>query len=492
MMMVLQMCVILSGVIEAVLGIWLAVAGQSHPVVRWLLDLGAPAQGSVGSAPFIGIFLALGCFLAAGLNVLIWSWLREDRDEAYALINLYGGFAFLGGIALFAAFSTGRGGSGASVAAWIPLVVDSLRGAALLAIGNVVHYAPMTVRELRLPERAPGTPRPSVGREAARSRGEEGRPGRHADRRGGRDRGGARAPSGPPRPQPMAAPAPSASSPRRPAAAVPSAAVDDSASEADGLRRRSRGRRGGRRGRAGRGEEQTLNPPAMAETPRGATPARATVDELVVRPLPPAATGTGERDRERDELHREERFRERHPREDRPREDRPREDHPREGRRRDERRREDRPRRESQPSAGERAGRPRERDFRSDRAGEEEPRRFDRPPSRSFSAVRPPSARMTEPRRISESDAASAPERGEFEGGRRPKRGRYSTGALFRPREKRVHRALGGEATSRWGWPEPEGGAKPAGAPDPAVRRAEGRAPEERPAGPLRDEGGDE
>ena len=118
MMMILQVCVILSGLIEAVLGIWFAVAGQNHPVVRWLLDLGAPAQGSVGPAPFLGIFLALGCFLAAGLHILVWRWLREDRDEAYALINLYGGFAFLSGIALFAAFASGRSGSGASVAAW--------------------------------------------------------------------------------------------------------------------------------------------------------------------------------------------------------------------------------------------------------------------------------------------------------------------------------------------------------------------------------------
>ena len=93
---------------------------------------------------------------------------------------------------------------------------------------------------------------------------------------------------------------------------------------------------------------------------------------------------------------------------------------------------------------------------------------------------------------MSQSDASSAPERGEFEGGRRPKRGRYSTGALFRPREKRVHRALGGEAASRWGWPEPEAGPKPAGTPDPAVRRAEGQTPDERSAGPQRGEGVDE
>ena len=190
------------------------------------------------------------------------------------------------------------------------------------------------------------------------------------------------------------------------------------------------------------------------------------MDDLIVRPLPAVAPVAGERDRERDELHREERFRERRPREDRPREDRPRE---RDGRRRDERHREDRPRREPQVGGEEREGRPRERDFRSDRAGGAEPRRFDRPPSRSFSAVRPPSARMAEPRGISESDTSGEPERAEFEGGRRPKRGRYSTGALFRPREKRVHRALGGEATSEWGWPKPEESAKPARTPGPTA-----------------------
>lgn len=68
---------------------------------------------------------------------------------------------------------------------------------------------------------------------------------------------------------------------------------------------------------------------------------------------------------------------------------------------------------------------------------------------------------MTETRRAveGETDEAGAPssaERGEFEGGRRPKRGRYSTGALFRPREKRAHRPLGGAATSQWAWPAPE------------------------------------
>jgi len=208
----------------------------------------------------------------------------------------------------------------------------------------------------------------------------------------------------------------------------------------------------------------------MMEAGRAVSAPRAPAEELTARPLAPAAPVAGERDRERDELHREERFRERQPREDRAREDRP-----SDGRRRDERR-----------------GRSRDRDFRGERLGDEQPRRFDHSPSRSFAAVRPPSARMTEAQGIREGEAAGAPERGEFQGGRRPKRGRYSTGALFRPREKRVHRALGGEATTKWGWPEPEESAKPAGAPGPAGRRPEGRMLDERSNGPQRDEGDDD
>lgn len=479
MMRVLQVCVILSGAIEAAMGIGFAVAGPGHPVVRWLLDLGAPARGPVGSAWFIGIFLALGCFLAAGLHVLIWRWLREDRDEAYALINLYGGFALLGGIALFAAFSSGRGAGGATVAAGIPLLLDSLRGAALLALGNVAHYAPNTVRELRLPARASSPPRPSPGHAGARSRGEDERPARHVHRREGRERNGARAASGPARPQPVTPAAASTWSPRRPAPGVPVAGASEDASDANGSRRRSRGRRGGRRGGAGRVDAEPRTRPAPAEPAREVASVRPPIAEPVARPLPVATPGTGERERGRDEFHREDRFRERRPRESRPREGRPRDEH----------RREDRSRRESQPGAGERGGRPHERDYGGDRTSSEEPRRFDRPPSRSFVAVRPPSARMTETRGVRESDPTTAPEPAEFEGGRRPKRGRYSTGALFRPREKRVHRALGGEATSRWGWPEPEESDKPAGAPSPALRQAEPSMTDERPGGAPRDEG---
>jgi hypothetical protein len=92
---------------------------------------------------------------------------------------------------------------------------------------------------------------------------------------------------------------------------------------------------------------------------------------------------------------------------------------------------------------------------------------------------------------MEDADVVSSGTRGEFEGGRRPKRGRYSTGALFRPREKRVHRALGGEAASQWAWPEPEEEAKPAGTPGPASRGAEAGPRDERRGTPL-PEGEDE
>jgi hypothetical protein len=101
---------------------------------------------------------------------------------------------------------------------------------------------------------------------------------------------------------------------------------------------------------------------------------------------------------------------------------------------------------------------------------EERPRRYERP----FAAVRPPSTRMAESRGPGSGGEAADTvyDPLTIEVGRRPKRGRYSTGALFRPREKRVHRPLGGAAVREWAWPaseEPEPPA-PDGASDSAPR----------------------
>ncbi len=397
--LILRLLVVLSGLIEGGLGVWFVAAGSGHPFLRWLLESPAGSQTLVGPVRFIGYFLALACFLAAALHFIIWRWLQDERDEAYLLINVYGGFLLLGGIALFAAFSKLESfGAALYLPAWTVLLADSLRGVALLAISNSARFSANTLSELRLPSaRERSRPRSEV---AARDESREPRR-RSSRRREGRSAATARSGRG-------AAGAAVAASP-------PVRKDDEPAREREGVRTerrvaegpgdragepgrgRSRGRRGGRRGRGGR-------PPA-SETPavRAAQPDRGE-EGVGHRPLPGV-----ERDAEQ-----------RGPRPSEP----GRFTHP------------------SRSTAGAREDRS---SFRA------RPPRSSRMP---MGAVRPPSERMAAAGREGERSGEPGPsaaeivrpaEFGEIVAGRRRKRGRYSiTGALFRPREKRVHRRRGG------------------------------------------------
>ena len=459
MAMVLQVLVILSGLIEAGLGVWFVIAGRGHPILQWLFG---PLAARASLAAPISLFLALACFLAAGLHFLIWRWLRDDRDEAYALINLYGGFAFLSGIALFLAFARTRGEVSPPSAAWVPLALDTLRGALLLAVAGYVRYAPSTLRELRLPKKMPATREARV-REEIREGGGQRRYSR-SHGRGGRGEAAPAVASRVPAPAmagrgpvPVAAARPAAPTVAARAPMPPSAppsrgseprerggdrfgqrAGDPSGERTDDLsRRRTRGRRGGRRGRSG---------PAME------TGAASTSAGFESRPLPPTPTP-------------------------RPA-PAPRSDIPMSG---------SEPR---EPREGREMGLPRERRGRREpregrdghrRERDERPRRMEPPAGTRFAAVRPPSALMDQSRSVSDAprgrgvEIVNPAERGPIEAGRRPKRGRYSiTGALFRPREKRVHRPLGGAAAVEWGWPKLEEPIKPAPGPTPQA------SPEER------------
>jgi len=210
-MALLRIVLAISGLLDAVAGIWFLAAGGDHPLMRWiaLQAPGAEASGASTGLVFLSVFFALACFLGAALQAVALVWLMQDRDDAYIWINLYGVFALLAGIALFVAFSSeppawaGARGTAASAGLmkpWLGLVFV-LIGALLLVVGNVVHLMPSTLRELRLPasssragRRSEPAGEPRVRTAGGARRGRE-RPGRDRAARGrvgreGRERAG--------------------------------------------------------------------------------------------------------------------------------------------------------------------------------------------------------------------------------------------------------------------------------------------------------------
>jgi hypothetical protein len=407
----LRILILASALVDAAAGLWFVIAGRAHPLVRGLAGQPGAADGA-----FLAYFLGLACFLAVAIHVLIWRWLTDEREEAYALINLYAGFAVLAGVLLFLAFRAGGVTlQGAALPAWIFLLGDSVRGALLLAVANVVRYSPSTLRELRLPA-------------ASRARSRSATRTSRADSRSGRPRTGRRrAPAGR-ESRERAAAGDRESRERAPATAATRRRRRESSEgesrgrgeEGRGARRRSRSRRPRRRSRSGGGRGEGA---AASESP-AASPA----SESLAPPASAAAAAAEERPRE------------------------------------EPRRAEDRGRGGSRRRAPRRGGR-----------GAEGERRRERPPRRERESRTERGAEQEPAPRAAERDEAEAlrqglvegqagtsnvkiltPVPGEFEAGRRRKKGRYSiTGALFRPREKRAHRPLGGAAAREWAWPPP-------------------------------------
>ena len=469
MSIALRLLLWISGGIELALGIWFAVAGAEHPLLRTL-------AGTEGAAPpawrAVAYFLALACLFAAGLHGLILNWLRREREEAFALMNLYGVFALLSGIALYFAL---RGGThpaaSLALAAWIPLAVDSLRGGLILLVGNLEHHRPNTVRTLRLPTgegrgsrsgRRPGEDR----RRRSSSRGERGRRPGQAPRRSerkerddqrsrrGRRRGGTRSPAAADRQREERVERPERDRP------------DREGESGSGRSRRRRSRRSRRSSSDGRRASASVS----ESTPAAAAP---------LAPEEKASSEQRPRREGRSDRHQEPR----------------RAPEPRHSGEAATSRRDSRPERAAAPAAeadhdarahdrhesegrSSRRGRTRrgrgERQARGsgrsgdngrsqndgravagEKTGEKGTSAPDLPPDATIGPVRegPPS----------EGSAVEVITPASYEAGRRRKRGRYSiTGALFRPRQKRVHRPLGGGTVSRdWSWPEPKAEPEP-------------------------------
>jgi hypothetical protein len=401
MSILLRLLLALSGLIELGFGVSFFVVGSRHPFVVWMLERGG-ASGALGPVlDSVALFLGLACLLAAALHALALRWHMAERDEAYTIVNVYGVFAVLSGIALFMTFSRASAlSNGQAPAAWLPLVVDSVRGALLLAIGNVERLSPQTLRKLSLPESAPRSHQ--VVEETRRDRHYDRRPNGYR-RRGSRFRG--REGGSPDRAAREGAPRRPETSPSR-----ATSAGDSGPAERDRDHRpRRRGRRGSRGRRSGSPAAQGASPePGSEPSPRAERQDRA---ESAIE---------GERASRRDSGGRPSRShagaRERRPRGEG-------------GQRREEHPRTERPARAEPPR---------------DRAPE------DLPIERGGVRVVTPSA---------------------IEAGRRRKRGRYSiSGALFRPREKRIHRPLGGGEAARE-WARPAAGAAGAG---PASAATEG------------------
>ncbi|MBP6875367.1 MAG: hypothetical protein KBD56_04800 [Candidatus Eisenbacteria bacterium] len=452
-MSILRTLVLLSGLIELLAGISLFGLRETHPFLRPFL------QGQGASGMFIALFLGLAALFAAALHWLMFQWLKQEREEGYLLVNVYGGFATLAGLALFLGYSglvRGQDAASSSFPAWLFLALDSLRGALLLVTANIVRYTPSTLSELRLPAGGAGQA-PEIGRRTG-SRERRGRPEELRRMRRGSHERATREGSG----------RKAASTRDRAASESPRPEREGGQAESRGERGTRRGRRGGRGARRGQAPEAQGVEAARSERRRDAS-GRPDIGPGMARPLPggrsdtrpesrsdtPADAGADERlgDRSEEAL-REPLFSEEsletgeqassEARSEQGRERRTR--GRRGGRGRGGRRERERRRPEESAEAGE----------RGEASGGEE-RSYEPGPSQE-----PPRERMPQRDRAEASPGdegriglvEGSPLRessvqivrpSEFEAGRRPKRGRHSIqGALFRPREKRrVYRHLG-------------------------------------------------
>ncbi len=425
---ILSGLVLLSGIVEALAGISLLVLGRSHPLITRLPD-GIGAAFRSGSAPvnFLVYFLGLTCLLAALFHAVVWRWLQKEREGVYTLLIFYGSFAVVGGVLLFLSFRPSGLG-------WVFLLGDSLRGALLVIVSSVTAASPSTLSQLGLPS---GT----VSGRA--TRGED----RRRRSRPRRSEGVKRS-----------------SRPATTGAVAQAAAEREPRSRRDSDRRERRPRReerssGARRPRGSGRRDAEIRSDVRAEAPFAQADA------------PPERRPS--RRRERSTSRRED---------SRPRREdsRPRREDSRPGREPPALRREDR------ASRGEESA-PRRRSAPS-RSPREDPASHPAQTGPTHGAVRPPWTPGVSVPREDETPDHGLGERQEIVAGRQRKKGRYSTGALFRPpRQRRSRQPLWGDAGDapkrKWGWPEDQA-REESSRPEPPEAAPES---EEVAAGPVAD-----
>jgi len=466
MSMVLYVLVAISGLIDLVMGVTLVIFGPSHPLLRGITETAATAAPS--GTTLLVLFAALACFAAAALHVLLLRWLIQEREEAYPLLQGYGAFALIGGILLFIAF-------GARGSAWAFLVLDALRGLLLVGLSVIVAVSPNTVRELRLPAGRDSRAEREGSRvgsrvERGRSRVERGgrgrsRSGRDRGRDAGRRREGDAGRSeareaggyGTQRQSSAERSRPPGRAPLGRAAAAPAPDEEGRASRATSRRRGERGRghqRAAEATRAPRSADDTFNQPETSSYRAEMDSERAEAGARVI----------GEPERRRSSRSR------------------------RGGRGRG---RSSRAGRAEQRDGEGRGGRPArgEREDRGegrDRGEDEGDVRREGPRERqAIGGVRPPWMAVAAEADIRDGAAETTEEPGGAidYSGRRRKKGRYSTGALFRPREKRDRLRQGGrwqaEPRRAWGGTDDEGEASRPDRPAAGEKQPRDRSGEE-------------
>ncbi len=97
MMMALYVLVAISGLLEAAMGISMAIAGRGHFLLAAVPNA---VWDALPGSRFIVLFAALACLAAAALHAYLLRGLMDDRAEAHTLVQAYGVFALLGGIIL--------------------------------------------------------------------------------------------------------------------------------------------------------------------------------------------------------------------------------------------------------------------------------------------------------------------------------------------------------------------------------------------------------
>jgi hypothetical protein len=185
--MILALIVVLavSALLDLALGAWASVSWESFRQT-WFL----PPAGAAGHEhQLLGLVLGLILIFFAALQLDAIRGIRKEREGAYRIPILFGGYLVVSSIVTFLAIQgwspkvTPRGGLEF-------LLMDGLRGGFLVALGILALHAPPTVRRLRLPKqvavRAQHTTELSRDRDPWRKRGREGGGRNRSDRSGSR------------------------------------------------------------------------------------------------------------------------------------------------------------------------------------------------------------------------------------------------------------------------------------------------------------------